>query len=82
MVPNQPKSKALKPPTLARSRTYNFTPPPLHTKHPLQIHVQLIDKFLLHNLKMANIDRRNLHSILHYKFHGFIPSGYISNKIK
>jgi len=33
---------------------------PLHSTHPLQMHVQLIVKFSLYNLKMANIRDRNM----------------------
>ena len=35
-------------------------PPPLHSTHPLQMHVQLIVKFSLYNLKMVNICDRNM----------------------
>ena len=55
MIPNQPKAKPHTP-TLARSRTYTFPPHPIH---PLEMHVYLIDKFSMYNLKMANIYGRN-----------------------
>jgi hypothetical protein len=58
MIPNQPKAKPPPPPhTLGRPRIYTS---PLHPIHPLQMHVYLIDKFALYNLKMANIYGRNM----------------------
>jgi hypothetical protein len=51
------QSQAAPPPTLARSRTY--TPPP-HPIHPIELHVYLIDKFSVYNLKMANIYGRKM----------------------
>ena len=60
MIPNQPRAKPPTPPlpaTLARSRIYTS---PLHPIHPLQMHVNLTDKFPLYNLKMAIIYDRNM----------------------
>ena len=57
MVPNQPKSKA---PTPQHAWDLALKPPPLHPTHPLQMHVYVIDKFSLYNLKMADICGRNM----------------------
>jgi hypothetical protein len=56
MVPNQPKTKV---PTTPHSRDLAFAPP-RHPTHSLQMPVQLIDKFSLYNLKMANICGRKM----------------------
>jgi hypothetical protein len=57
MIPNQPKAKPHTPPHL---QDLALTPLPHTLIHPLEMHVYLIDKFSLYNLKMANIYGQNM----------------------